>query len=66
MSNPQSRCREAHGGKFTRPRKQWKGRIRNARANVRAAEMNNRVASISKVMNSVTRKFQLPANKRGD
>lgn len=28
MSNQLARVREAHGGKFTRPKSQWKGRTR--------------------------------------
>lgn len=50
MSNTR-KCREAHGGKFTRPRNQWKGRRRARGAGGRspiAQLMNQQFQSMTK------------------
>lgn len=59
MSNNLARVREAHGGKFTRPKDQWKGRRRaTGRGSQRGGALD--AGGLNQMFSSLAKNFAAP------
>lgn len=59
MSNQLARVREAHGGKFTRPKSQWKGRRRaQGRGGQRGGAMD--AGAMNSILSGIAKNFASP------